>query len=74
MNNLNSASTNNKEDLYIQVINEMKGIQIHLLEEINRLNNEVNFLISVVMPTIDRDCLNNEQLAMFGEIVLNKRT
>ena len=74
MNNINSTSTNSKEDLYIQVINEMKGIQIHLLEEINRLNNEVNFLISVVMPTIDRDCLNNEQLAMFVEIVLNKRT
>ncbi|QKE71988.1 hypothetical protein HPK19_03860 [Arthrobacter citreus] len=64
----------NKEDLFLEVISEMKGIQIELLEEIHRLNNEVNFLLSVVMPTIDKESLNNDQLAMFGEIVLNKRT
>ncbi|PEJ48481.1 MULTISPECIES: hypothetical protein [unclassified Bacillus (in: firmicutes)] len=64
----------NKEDLFLEVISEMKGIQIELLEEIHRLNNEVNFLLSVVMPTIHKESLNNDQLAMFGEIVLNKRT
>ncbi|MFB7142428.1 hypothetical protein ACFCYN_22710 [Gottfriedia sp. NPDC056225] len=64
----------NKEDLFLEVMSEMKGIQIELLEEIHRLNNEVNFLLSVVMPTIDKESLNNDQLAMFGEIVLNKRT
>ncbi|ODG93839.1 MULTISPECIES: hypothetical protein [Bacillaceae] len=74
MSSKNNELNCNKEDLYLEVINEMKGIQIHLLEEITRLSSEVNFLISVVLPNIDRDNLNNHQLAMFGEIVLNKRS
>ncbi|PGL73442.1 hypothetical protein [Bacillus sp. AFS055030] len=74
MNNKIKESNCTNEDLYLEVINEMKEIQIHLLEEINRLNSEVNFLISVVLPTINRDRLNNDQLAMFGEMVLNNRS
>ncbi|MGG2028059.1 hypothetical protein AB1282_20375 [Gottfriedia sp. S16(2024)] len=74
MSSINKELNSTKDDLYLEVSNEMKGIQIHLLEEITRLNSEVNFLISVVLPNIDRDHLNNDQLAMFGEIVLNKRS